>query len=553
MNARSLLDGGNICKELRFRFSTAQRAENGCVTEGSINLTCADIGRAKDILVGLLIHELSHLGRENSISPTIDQCMAYWDHYVFLRGVTPPPTPPSDPLNNPETWIDAIQKWYSNFEDWYDDPNNPNNRKYPGPQATPSQGEYCKMARMETNASVGSASVTDGTNLVCLFVAAPAGPPPGIVETAIDTGLYPIQTSWEFRTPSGVSALLLAGLNLAGDAGGVKVLVDQTGDGIVETVNTVVDFAEGLIDPTSVIAVPQVGGGYKFYVFDDALDKIYNLADSNSDGIPDQLGSVFASSASFPELAQGSFLARTGAINSDDGADGPTKVGIRAYSVNRDGIFQSENWWSTFTDSNGDAVADSSSGIVYEEDAIKFRPAFCSAPCASETVALLYGVKDHTIQVVAEDPQGNFTDVLGSGVPPTGNRVVVTLSRPLQAGEEIIVRDVEHALDSTPYTIGPGNLPWIWDVTPQNGTWAGGGGILISGTDFGPQTQVFFREMQGGASILQGVVLSWTNTVLIVQTPGLPNQNGASARTQIFIVDPRLQEEDTRWSFLFQG
>ncbi len=317
----------------------------------------------------------------------------------------------------------------------------------------------------------------------------------GVSTVSVATGLSFVTGADIFRTPSGTNALVVCGLDSGGASGGVVLVVDTDGDGIATDVRFIVGFGAGLVRPSSVNAVPKAGGSNKFYVFDDATDTIYNLPDSDGDGLPDELGLPFATPDRFSELADGLTLVTTGELE-DGRAVGETMVAITASTLERHSLRQ-DDWTSSFRDLDGDDRADESTGKRFLRDHLVLRPALWSGAFVGEEELLVHGSPGHVVEVRAQDADGAFTVVLGSALTETETSrwgdATIRLARPLRLGETIQLRDLALGLDSTPIVVEK-KTPRILSVAPAVGPRSGGTLVTITGQNFVPGSTVLFGD-----------------------------------------------------------
>ena len=498
----------------------------------------------KEAQASVLFHEAGHPLQDPGLPPHWRECDRYWEEYCRLRERMMDPGLTAMQRISLSRQMLGIQDWYPDFLLFNCD--GPGGAPVPPDDPPADMPAQCQQAVYHADPAAGKRIMTsinrDGSANVKLRYNDLLDPAPVLNTLEVDTGLGSVTTLVNYEANQCARVAIVTGPSLTGGDGEVRVIIDSDEDGVPEDVQTIVPSGSGIVSPTAVLAMPVVGGTHKFYVFDNDSNTIYNLSDSDSDDVPDALGAVFADSVSFPELTEGMHLWFHGDMASSREAIGPTEVLFSNVdpAVHIGDI--AAHWMSSFTDSDGDGTADSSTGKVYFEDIVDYAPVLLSAACAGATDALVFGVKGHTVQVVAKDAQGQFTAVLGSGVvPPAPYKTGFLLSRALVEGEEIIVRDIDGTRnDSDPVTVGPANRPWVIGLSPLSGVASGGTILTVTGTDFGPQTRVLFTSPNTGESIEAGVI-GYTNTTLYIMSPDSGLSHEMIQTWFLQIADPRLQ------------
>lgn len=230
-----------------------------------------------------------------------------------------------------------------------------------------------------------------------------------------------------YATSSGIEVLLVSG-----DSAGVGVMKaywDTDDDGFVDasTETTII----GTSDALGVVAGftwVETGAGARYYAIDKDSSKIYNLTDTNSDEVPDDLGTVFASPTQFPEIdgAQSLYAAEV--------AGGAEALGV---SFREDWLLHARHHedddesWVNLRDTNGDDVADRSGGLAKLKDAIEYEPGFVDGVFKNKTQLTVDAPAGAIVEVRAwESSTGDFTELLGTAV--TGADETATVSLVLQ-------------------------------------------------------------------------------------------------------------------------
>ena len=490
-----------------------------------------------EFVAALLVHELSHtqstLGAVTDKTPegrtirAIDECYASWEEYVYLikaRGGT-------SEGSTARSWVDTaiadILRRYPLFATV------PTPRSGTPPQMLPqgfdAQTPEAQVAmqgwQTGANALTHYASYGSGTMQVHSIIVSP----PGTVTFTVATMFTAVTSQYHYVTSGGTNVVLICGVDSSSGSGGVQVLVDTDADTIADSIGTVVPFGSGLISPTSIVAVPKLVGEHHLFVFDNATKQVFSLSDFDHDGIPDDLGAVFASAGAFPELEDARFLRVTGAIGEGPVALGDTFVAASGSSVGDDSIAR-DFFWIELHDANDDGIADGSTGKRFGAVDLEFAPRLWSGASPGRRDVLVHGVSGHLIEVLgrSEHGTGTFDVVLGSAtVVPGGvdlpglaafELASVILARPLRGNEEILLRDtaIEESTPGAPIPVRPPTAR-VLAVFPSEGPGTGGTVVTISGEHLHPDSRVILGD--DDQDPVEASVVSASQSRIVIMTP----------------------------------
>ena len=185
-----------------------------------------------------------------------------------------------------------------------------------------------------------------------------------------------------------------------------------------------------------------VTGSATAYLWDLLNAEIVTLLDDDSDGVPDTLGTVFASAALFPGLLEAGTL-------------GSPALGILVTSTNSGSTISLNTRHTKLVDGNADGVADTSTTYRLK-DVITFGPLFLESPRPDDTVVEVRGTVDSTVEVWESDEEGNRITLLGSAsIVYETSSAVIALTGPLEEGEFLVLRDLTLDIKSNPREVVP--------------------------------------------------------------------------------------------------
>lgn len=271
------------------------------------------LSAAIDQVAGMFVHELSH-GIHSGISPSdFEHCLAYWEEFKYLKarlmqygdGTVAEP-----PFGNPESaehkeWtanllsvgnkMDQIKEHYPAFDDHvFTDPED-------DPSLPPGNPKHTDEDRMEKITQVALDSESPALVLTYrstssgeVHTAAVSGDNGTVTQGVVSTGLEGLVAMETVFTVGNEHYLLCAGNDVVTADPRVVVLIDTNADLVVDTVVPLAVAGPPLASVTSVGVVHQLGGGQKAFVLDAVAAQVRNTEDTNADGVPDVVTTVFA-------------------------------------------------------------------------------------------------------------------------------------------------------------------------------------------------------------------------------------------------------------------
>lgn len=331
--------------------------------------------------------------------------------------------------------------------------------------------------------------------------------------------------TWEsVEIDTGIS---MSGLRLyATTAGNIVILVtgsDGSGNGIVKAYEDT--DADGLVEPTAATVVVSAADGLglisgatwidgasgrAFYIFDRPNSRVYRIVDTDSDEVPDDLGSSFATAVQFPELAGLQGLTTTMSAGAEVVTVSSRSQYYRSFGV----VF--DHSWVQLADTNGDGTADWSSGLRAFQDTVHFPPSFVDGVFHNKTQLLVHAPKGNTVEVYAQDSGGAFSEFLGTAVTGSNQRALVILNR--QIGMNDVLRPVDTTLDLDGPAVEADNAEARLDhLDVREGTEDGGTTVTIYGEALPttPNAHVWFGDSEA-------TILSQASTQIVVRSNAAP-------------------------------
>jgi hypothetical protein len=242
--------------------------------------------------------------------------------------------------------------------------------------------------------------------------------------------------------------------------------------------------------PTSLAADESTGN---VYVLDDRFKRIFVVK-------PDRSVLEVANSSRFPELAD---------MVSINFSPSPQEPPLSAISL---------PWWADsfnpsdlrflLNDTNGDLITDQVTTQRFR-DVITFAPFFAAEPMVGEIQALVRGTPGSRVVLVDEGGAE-----VGSVVIPREGPALMSLTRPLILGEQVILLDQTVSLLGQSKEVSP-LQPFILAPNPDFGSVEGGELLELIGKNFASDSRVFFEG-------IEAVIQSVEPTRIVVVTPPSP-------------------------------
>jgi len=479
-----------------------------------INVSKKTLEGDLDVAAAVLLHEYSHVCASASLSADRrkDEICAYWTEYCFLRGISSP----SQAVQGRIAWLEGCFSGATGFKAHKD----ASKTGYPAADVINDITKYSTTTSMsETHYDFA----VEGSTIKLYDTQTGAS-------SSIDTGIGLVAVE-AWHTTGGQHVMLVCGHS--GSSGIVKAYRDVTGNDLPDasSATEVVSASAGLGTVSGLLRI-GTGTSAKHYLFDLGAHKVYNLIDSDSDEVPDTLGTVFASPSNFSELSTMKTLAAGGDETNVKVSlmDLPffqtASGGVRPYGT------------VTLSDVNADGTADSSTGLLSTLDTEVIPPVILNDVGWTQTSLVVHGIRSHSVRALAfEAGTGDYTESLGLVTLDSSGRGTIALSRGLRNPDTIIVKDLTLNLASEVYqTHHP--RPLLYEISVEEGPSSGGTTVTLRGDNL-PTTPNASKVWFG---TVEGSVISKSSTGWVVTTPSITLDFGSFDVLPVIITCPNADD-----------